>query len=209
MVGMPVAPEDWPVMADIKATRPDAIAAFQEGRALLRTSKFLNRLYPSLVDCVIPQRRVRPSGFDSAFARGAVFRTFPEGRTGLLAGFQLAHAMGHQAAILLQSADPLIDPIDRNKVIFYEVRQDQRTADHAMVSAVALSYMCVLARAIYGDVPTPAIMEAHVQGFGPSPFVALKRAVRSIRNGATTTAAGRQVLEEMDELVLELEPLPD
>lgn len=90
---LPVEPSEWPVMTDIAESRPDAVSAFHEGRALLRSSYFLESLYPALVECVIPQRRERPSGFDTALARGVVFRTFPKDRTGLA-----LHAPGSQAA---------------------------------------------------------------------------------------------------------------
>lgn len=200
MEGMPVSPAEWPVMLDIEAHRPDAIAAFHEGRALIRSSPFLEKLYPTLIKFVIPQDRSKPSGFDSGLARGVVFRTFPRGRTGLLAGFQLAHAMGHQAAIYLQSADPLIEPSNIQKLIHYEVRNDKRTAYHAIVSAIAISYMCILREAIYGIGSRPLIADDHIAGYGEDLSEALKKAVRSIRQGASLTTIGAKILDELDEL---------
>jgi len=200
MGGMPVTPSEWPVMLDIEARRPDAVAAFHEGRALIRSSNFLETLYPTLIKFVVPQDRAKPSGFDSGLARGAVFRTFPSGRTGLLAGFQLAHAMGHQAAIYLQSADPLIDPSHIQKLIHYEVRNDKRTAYHAIVSAAAISYMCILREAIYGTKSRPLIADDHVSGYGDDLAESLKKAVCSIRKGAPLTTVGSKVLDEMEEL---------
>ncbi|WP_339541916.1 hypothetical protein [Pseudomonas sp. JAI120] len=198
--GMPVHFSEWPVMEDIKVKRPDAVSAFQEGRALIRSSYFLETLYTTLIKFVVPQDRAKPSGFDSGLARGAVFRTFPSGRTGLLAGFQLAHAMGHQAAIYLQSADPLIEPSHIQKLIHYEVRNDERTAYHAIVSAAAISYMCILSESIYGSKSRPLIADDHVSGYGDDLAESLKKAVCSIRKGAPVTNAGSKVLDEMEEL---------
>lgn len=198
--GLPVPFSDWPIMVDIETNRPDAIASFHEGRALLKSSPFLDALYPILVECVIPQNRERPSGFDTGLARGVIFRTFPTQRTGLLAGFQLAHAMGHQAAILLQSVDPLIDHNYRTKKIHYEVRKDERTADHAIVSAVALGYMAALSKAIYGDKARPFIADEHVSGYGESLPDAIRKAISSIRKGAPTTEFGKILLGELEDL---------
>lgn len=108
--------------------------------------------------------------------------------------------MGHQAAILLQSVDPLIDPKQRTKLIHYEVRNDQRTADHAIVSAVALAYMCALGKSIYGGNVRPFIADEHVSGYGECLPDAVANAVRSIRKGAPTTEVGSQVLNELEEL---------
>ena len=91
---MPIDQSEWPVMVDIKHRRQDAISSFQEGRALLSTSPFLDELYSNLIEFVVPLDRDKPSGYDSSLARGVIFRTFPEGRTGLLAGFQLAPWLG-------------------------------------------------------------------------------------------------------------------
>lgn len=193
---MPVSYADWPVMDDIAEQRPDAIAAFHEGRVLLSASSFLNDNYETLVDFVVPQRRDRPSGFDSALARGAVFRTFPPGRSGLLAGFQLAHAMGHQAALLFQSADPIFSE-DRFELVDYKVRNDQRSADHAFVSTVALAYMVILSNAIYGKVAVPCIADDHVSGYGTPLSSALDDAIESIRSTTDLTDFGREVLSDL------------
>lgn len=192
---MPVAAEEWPVMTDIAAGRSDAIAAFKEGRALLGASPFLSATYSSLVECVVPQRRARPSGFDSPYAFGAVFRTFPEGRGGLLAGFQLAHAMGHQAALLMTSADPLLTS-DPEALIDYEVREDRRSAYHGLVSVVALSYMVVLHHAIYGQ-GKAHIADEHVRGYDVHLPNALKKGVRSVAGQARLTPVGARLVSEM------------
>ncbi len=195
--GMSVEYDAWPVMIDIEAERPDAISAYCEGRAILRGSPFLDALFPVLVDCVVPQRRERPSGFDSALALGVVFRTFPAGRSGLLAAFQIAHAMGHQAAILLQSADTLIEPSHQYRSISYKVRKDTRTADHALVSASALAYMCVLARDLY-KINAPFIADEHVQGYGSTLYDAAQAAVESLKGVVPMTEIGSRVLEEIE-----------
>jgi hypothetical protein len=196
--GMPVAFDEWPIMDDVESERPDAIAAFCEGRALLSSSKFLADLYPALVDFVVPQRRNRPSGFDSAFARGAVFRTFPKGSTGLLAGFQLAHAMGHQAALLLQSVDPIFDG-GRFELVDYSVRNDRRTADHAFVSSVALAYMVVLSRSLYGSQGRPHIADEHVRGYDEYLPNAVAKAISSLRQ-VRLTEVGATAVSEIEQL---------
>lgn len=193
---MPVTAEQWPVMTDIAAARPDAIAAFKEGRALLSASPFLSATYSSLVEFVVPQRRARPSGFDSPYAFGAVFRTFPEDRGGLLAGFQLAHAMGHQAALLMTSADPLLKS-DPEALIDYEVREDRRSAYHGLVSAVALSYMVMLHHALYGKGATAFIADDHVRGYDVHLPNALKKGVRSVAGQAKLTPVGAKLISEM------------
>lgn len=199
MENMPVAAADWPVMVDIKSTRPDAISAFHEGRALLACSPFLEEVYDDLVEFVVPQNRERPSGFDSAYARGVIFRTFPKNRGGLLAGFQIAHAMGHQAAIMLLAADPLIAS-DPDKEIFYRVRNDRRSANHAIVSAVALGYMVVLMRDLYKQQIRPFIADDHVRGYSEHLPDAVGLAVSSILDGCQLTAVGRQVAAELSAL---------
>jgi hypothetical protein len=196
--GLPVRYSDWPVMVDVESARPDAISCFDEGKALLCASSCLESQYPVLVDAVIPQDRERPSGFDSGLARGLVFRTFPKGRSSLLAGFQLAHAMGHQAAILLQSVDPLIEPSDRFNLMHYEVRNDKRSADHALVSAVALGYMAELAKELYPDRPAPWISDEHVRGYGATVPKAVQAAVRSIKKATRLTEMGHRVVSELE-----------
>lgn len=193
---MPVAAEEWPVMVDIAATRPDAVAAFREGRVLLGASPFLASTYSSLVEFVVPQRRARPSGFDSPYAFGAVFRTFPEARGGLLAGFQLAHAMGHQAALLLTSADPLLKS-DPEAMIDYEVREDRRSAYHGLVSVVALSYMVVLQHAVYGKGAKTFIADDHIRGYDDHLPDALLKGVRSVAGQAKLTPIGNKLMSEM------------
>jgi hypothetical protein len=195
----PVDYNEWPVLTDI-AQRPDVVASFKEGRALLSASSFLDENYTSLVDFVVPQKRQKASGFDSHLARGAVFRTFPTGNTGLLAGFQLAHAMGHQAAMLLNAVDPIFAS-GRFDLIHYEVRDDHRTAQHAFVSAVAMAYMVVLSHAIYGSDAIPFIADDHVSGYGESLPLALQAGLRSIdQSDSTLTELGSSVFDECNSL---------
>lgn len=199
MEQMPVTPDTWPIMIDIASSRPDAVSAFHEGRALVARSPFLEAVYDDLVECVVPQDREKPSGFDSPLARGVIFRTFPRGRTGLLAGFQLAHAMGHQAAILLQAADPLLES-DPEQEIYYRVRKDRRSANHAFVSAVALGYMVLLQRDLYGDMHRPFIADEHVRGYDEFLPNAVGMAAQSVTESCRPTRVGEQVLTELVEL---------
>jgi hypothetical protein len=183
-------------MTDISTDRPDAISAFKEGRAMVKACPFLESVYSSLVEFVVPQDRARPSGFDSPFAFGAVFRTFPVGRGGLLAGFQIAHAMGHQAALLLRSVDPLIKS-DPEALIDYEVREDRRSAYHGLVSVVALAYMVMLQHAIYGRGVQALIADDHVSGYDAHLPNALRKGIRSVDGQAQFTPIGKRVVSEL------------
>ncbi|WP_153511244.1 hypothetical protein [Rhizobium rhizogenes] len=196
MENMPVAPQEWPIMVNIERERPDAISAFEEGMALLKASPFLTSVYDDLVDFVIPQDRERASGFDSGYARGVIFRTFPKGRGGLLAGFQIAHAMGHHAAILLQAADPLIAS-DPEAEIYYKVRKDRRSANHAIVSSVALGYMVVLMKDLYRNQPRPFIADDHIRGYSEYLPDAVQLAVSSITDACELTPVGTQIITEL------------
>jgi hypothetical protein len=197
---MPVHPSEWPVMSEIEHERRDAISAFDEGRALVARSPFLEEIFDSLCECFVPQRRERASGFDTSYAMGAIFRTFPTASTGLLAGFQIAHGMGHQAIMMLQASDTLISS-DPSEIIHYRVRNDRRTIDHALVSVVALGYMVELMKALYRNDIKPYIADEHVRGYADFLPDAVKMGLESIEGVGEYTEVGKQVVGELRELV--------
>jgi len=199
-LGMPVIYEDWPVMTDIEKTRIDAISSFREGKALLKNSPFLFELYKNLIEFVIPLDRERPSGFDNQTLRGVILRTFPKGRSGLLAGFQLAHAMGHHVALMLESIDPIYKS-DKFEIIEYSVRNDKRTVQHAFVSSVALSYMAILAKDIYGSGNEYFIADEHIRSYSNYIPDAVASAVESINKSKSKfTDFGLKLLLELEEI---------
>jgi len=197
---IPVPPEEWPVMIDIARHRPDAISSFLEGRALLKASPFLDELYTNLIEFVVPLDREKPSGYDSNLARGVIFRTFPRGRTGLLAGFQLAHGLGHQVGMSLFSIDTIFKS-DPKALIFYEVRHDKRTANHAFISTVALAFMTMFSHAIYGKGNNPYIEDEHVAGYAEYLPDALDAAIRSIEYSCELTDFGQQTMKGLSSLL--------
>jgi len=197
---IPVHPDEWPVMVDISRHRQDAISSFYEGRALLKASPYLDELYTNLIEFVVPLDREKPSGYDSNLARGVIFRTFPKGRTGLLAGFQLAHGLGHQVAMSLFSVDNIFKS-DPKALIFYEVRHDKRTANHAFISTIALSFMTILSHAIYGKGNKAYIEDEHVAGYADYLPDALSAAIRSIEYSCELTNFGKQTIKGISNLL--------
>ena len=187
---------EWPVMVDIRKSRPDAIAAFKEGRTLLSANDVLDYLYDEIIDHVVPLDREKPSGYDSELAYGTIFRTFPKGSNGILAGFQLAHGLGHNIGMSLFSVDKIFTSSASDN-IFYEVRHDKRTAHHAFVSAVALTAMTILSNEIYGLDRNVFCHEHHVKGYSAHLPDSLDAAISSLDRQCSFTDFGRHTIDSM------------
>jgi hypothetical protein len=188
----------WNIMVDVNDSRMDAIDAFNNARSILKDCPVVNSMYNSVVEMVIPLKKERPSGFDSLYLLGAVFRVFPEQCTPEGVAFELAHGTGHQVALLLSGVDYIFKN-GRGKLIDYKARNDQRRAIDAFYSLVALGYMVLL----YKSIPNAyefSQRDPYLRTFPKALPEALKDGIQSIRESMELTAISSQILDELEEI---------
>jgi len=113
---------------------------YEESHRILQSSDpFLASLFERLIHLVVPM----DAGGDKLYlssdlARGALFLSLPPGSAWTLA-LNLAHELGHQALMILNSADRLIS--DPRELVYSGVRKTERPALQSLHAAVALGYM--------------------------------------------------------------------
>lgn len=122
---------------------------FESAINLLRKSdSFVTNIFDSIVKNIIPMKtiedEVRKEGVGNSNHEsiGAIYLSKPsvEPKRVQLA-INIAHEVGHQALMLYQTSDSIIQMDDLNKSIISPVRKTQRPAIQAFHALVALMYM--------------------------------------------------------------------
>jgi len=181
--------EDWRVLLDC-GSRESMILELNKAINLLLDSFYLKCVYPSLVDLIIPLEQPRARGWSCQYARGAVFLGFPSAYSQLNLALDLAHEMGHQALVLLQSADDLIAS-DWNTPVYSEVRRVNRPAFQSLHAAAAIAFMVTLSK----DIGHPEYTHPE---FPYSLATALGKAVIALRQSCQFTSLGKSLIDDFE-----------
>ncbi|MCB9092867.1 MAG: hypothetical protein H6621_00040 [Halobacteriovoraceae bacterium] len=140
---------DLPVQKDYEEKFQKAFKLIQKNQSIL------SQLFVDLVKHVVPLRTVPNAvqkigvGFSSQYARGAIFLGVPslENISYVQLAINLAHEIGHQALMIYQSADQIIENGLHEDVYSY-VRKCNRPAIQAFHASMALAYMVLFLRNI-------------------------------------------------------------
>jgi hypothetical protein len=182
--------EDWKILVSGRRRKSVTLELTAAIDFMLAKSNYLNDVYTSLVDMVIPLRQSRARGWSCQYARGAVFLGFPRVYSQLDLALDLAHEMGHQALALLQSSDALIAS-DWDAPVYSEVRKTNRPAFQSLHAAAAIAFMVKLAKdAEYNDYVHPE--------FSYPLTVALHNSVLSLRQSCKFTSLGASLMDDFD-----------
>lgn len=193
---MPGGPETWRVLTDVESSAPGVAATFDRARArLFYASEFFKALYPVLVEMIVPLDRERSSGFSSHFARGVIFRSFPEGHSSISMAMDLAHEMGHQALMLLQSADPLLTS-DPEAPVYSQIRHADRPAIQSLHATAALAYMTLLEDQMKEEKVIETFHDDRILRYGGSLRESLVKALDSLDSACSFSPVGHQLMNE-------------
>jgi hypothetical protein len=186
---------DWDLCTDT-STRPRLTSALQKACADIRnTSPFMDAVFDSVVEVVVPLKQQRARGLSSQFARGAIFLGLSDGYCPMNLALDIVHEMGHQALALLQSSDPLFVS-DPRAPVYSEVRHALRPAAQSLHAAGAIAFMTRFVS------DSNARSHIHPDFYVPM-SEALLRAVRALRAHCEFTAVGNQILSDFEAVALE------
>ncbi len=162
--------------------------------SVLASDSLFRKLFDLLVHAVIPLR-VSESKMNESLdlARGAVFISFfvPLDEWQIKLG--LAHEFGHQALMLLNSADPFLSS-DISTPVFSGVRMTDRPAVQSLHAATALAFMTLFSR----TQPDSTAREATIN------YVAqLRKTLLSLRENCVMTEVGEGILQDYEKLCSE------
>jgi HEXXH motif-containing protein len=147
-------PASYSIAVDIEQRQPWANEKYQSAVSLVVTSHpYFNQAFQKLVQVTVPiylgRRNVSMS---SDLARGAVFIEFNELDTPWDIAVSMAHEFGHQALMVLNSVDPLINS-DIDEPVFSGVRMTERPAIQSLHAAAALAFMLLFATSCKTGIP--------------------------------------------------------
>jgi hypothetical protein len=200
MKDLPGDPKDWKILGDPAGVRPHIVQSFASARQILERSAFFRAIYPSLVEMVIPLEREKSCGFSSMLARGVVFRSFHKPYTAATLALDVAHEMGHQALILLQSVDPLISS-DLMAPVFSEIRKQDRPAIQSLHAAAALAYMLILSRSLKNNNEESDAVRQREAEYGGSSTESVSKAIHSLKQKCQFTPMGSKVISEFEQII--------
>lgn len=137
------------IALNVRPTQKDLVTYLRAIELVKNTNSYWSMLFDSLAKTLIPLKaigsnaRVGGVGFSSEFVKGAIFLSIPslEKYSDLELSINLAHELGHQALMIYQAADRIIEgPLDQP--IFSAVRKTDRPAIHSFHAMTALVFMC-------------------------------------------------------------------
>ena len=123
-------------------------------------------------------------------ARGAVFMSFTSPMDRWTLALDLAHELGHQALMLLNSADPLFVS-DSHTLVFSGVRRTDRPALQSLHAAAALAFMLLFTSG-HGDPSSRVSVQTLAEH--------LQLTISSIRERCAMTEIGQTLLDDFQQL---------
>lgn len=163
--------------------------------AVLKSHPLLGTLFDRLVHAVIPMRNSESKLNESLdLARGAIFMSFCEPLNQWVIQQNLAHELGHQALMILHSADPLFDS-DIMTPVFSGVRMTKRPAIQSLHAATALAFITLFTRERADSMAQSATTTSVLQ---------LQRTIADLRDNCVMTEVGQAILDDYQQLCDEL-----
>lgn len=142
--GLCVEIEDRPRVARIGRMVPDALAWIREvdESFAARVDELIKEVIPLGMRAPLTARSPLGRGVSSHFYRGGILVDLPEIGEHLEVelAVNLAHELGHQALMIYQNADPIIDG-DLRAPVYSAIRRETRPAIKSFHAIVALAYM--------------------------------------------------------------------
>ena len=163
----------------------------QAKQSVVESDPLFRNLFDLLVHVVIPLRAAESKMNESLdLARGAVFISFylPLDEWEIKLG--LAHEFGHQALMILNSADTLIRS-DISAPVFSGVRLIDRPAVQSLHAATALAFMSLFSRTQNDDIGRERTRALVTQ---------LQKTLASLRKNCVMTEVGEGILEDYQRL---------
>jgi HEXXH motif-containing protein len=159
--------------------------------ALFRAHPLFETLFDRLVHAVVPLRRWELRMNESMdLARGVLFMSFYEPPDLWEDETDLAHELGHQALMLLNSADPLFIS-DVTAPVYSGVRLVDRPAIQSLHAATALAFTILF----LGGRKEPQARELTAQLAQQ-----LRRTSEALRDNCVMTPLGQTILDDYDQL---------
>lgn len=198
---LPGGKSEWVVETELKSQNPDVVESFRDGLDYLRRySPFFAALYPMLVEFVVPLTRAHSSGFSSHLARGVIFRSFPISQGALSIAMDLAHELGHQALMTLQSVDKLFES-DPLAPVYSEIRHTERPAVQSLHATAALAYMSSFEDELRSHRIVETFSDERILRYGGTLRQSLSKAIRSLTQSCEFTEVGSAIIDEFKTLL--------
>lgn len=189
-------PVEFKILLDVQKGFPGRQSLYDEAVGLLRSGHpLLATLFSSLIDVTVPLDA--PEGkitmaVSSDLARGAVFISLPSNVSPWTLGMDLAHELAHQALMIINSADPLIES-NAKALVYSGVRQTFRPAPQALHAAAALGYMILYCTSVPDRRSAEVLAESRQ---------ALSETLADIEQKCTFTVVGSAVYDDLKALCL-------
>lgn len=166
-------------------------------RGLLSSHPIFAILFDRIVHAVIPIRLAQERMNESLdLARGAIFMSLLEPLDIWALQLDLAHEFGHQALMIMNSADPLFTS-DIATPVFSGVRLIERPAIQSLHAATALAFMILFARD-NTDVSAQQATATFATQLG--------RTLDSLRDNCSMTEVGQSILDDYRRLCEDFHP---
>lgn len=195
-------PITFSVIEEVRINNQDGIACYHHARnLLLESDPLLSYLFKSLVHFVIPIRSSSGKfSFSTHLARGAIFLSLSEKQhSKITMTIDLAHELGHQALMIFQSADPLLEsPLDQP--LWSGIRQTYRPAIQCLQATAALSYMTLLTGSLRRKAELTASERDHIEENHDSQLEKMKSTLYGLKRECRFTEAGKRIIKEFESL---------
>ena len=156
--GLCVETEDWPRVERLRRLVPAALEWIRgvDESFVARVGELVKEVIPLGMRAPLKARSPLGRGVSSHFYRGGLLVDLPEIDEHLEIEFaiNLAHELGHQAFMVYQNADPIVDG-DLRAPVYSAIRGEPRPAIKSFHALVALAYMKEFALAALLSSRTP------------------------------------------------------
>lgn len=198
---IPGSAEDWRILENFNSLHSDKIELYQKALEIIKgTSSYLDTLFNSIVEYVIPLSKDKLAGYSSHFARGVIFRTFPSKQSPGTIALDLVHELGHQALMLIQSVDELIVS-DKETPVYSEIRKRNRPAIQTFHATAALVYMYILSSSMLEKgIELEAVNDRNREYGMPLKDCVIK-SLESLEKKCSFSTVGKAIFEEFYDLV--------
>lgn len=193
---------------DVRAAERDLTTLHRAIQLVVTTDDSWQQRFDSLVRMIVPLKTIGKNvrrggvGFSSEYAKGAIFLSIPRQKEfpEIELSINLAHEMGHQALMVYQAADQIIEG-DLGLPVYSGVRKTNRPAIQSFHAMIALAFMV--------EYVTKRMMRDHSSADAASIYLGQQKAVLvtdfevAIKafDGIALTPIGQKLYGECQELL--------
>ncbi len=200
--GLCVETRDWARVERIRVLVRDGLGWLRrvDDSFVPRVDGLMMEIIPLGMRPPLVKRSPLGRGVSSHFYRGGILVDLPEIGEHLEVelAINLAHELGHQALMVYQNADPIIDG-DIRAPVYSTIREENRPAIKSLHAVVALAFMKEFVSAAARDSSAPGARRARLASRGGEIDAHLRRGIGAFREaGVKFTELGDGLLAECE-----------